>query len=282
MKRFTAVFCAALAMCSAASLEAATFFTDKFNYANGDLTLFDGSGDNVSAGAWTIHSPTGPTFNPPSIEVANGQAVLLTPGSEDANRAISDPVNDAQGAGETWYYAALVTVNDQRATPATTGIINEYFMHFKDTASNFRSRLYVKDPSTGVGGAGFRFSMGASSGAANAVDWGTDLAFGVQYLVVGSYAFDTGAASLWVNPASSASTSITATASPGPGTFTSALALRQAFVNGAGPNTQILVNAVAMGDTFDSVVASVTIPEPATLSLAALGMLSLVGLGRRR
>ena len=279
MKRFTAVFCAALAMCGAASLQAATFFSDSFSYANGDLTVVGGSGNNVSGGLWVPHSGQA---NAPSIAVANGSAVLLTPGSEDANRSISDPVNDAQVAGETWYYAALVTVNDQRATPATTGIINEYFLHFKDSGNNFRSRLYVKDPSTGVGGVGLRFSMGASSGAANAVDWGTDLAFGVQYLVVGSYVFDTGAASLWVNPASSASTSITATASPGPGTFTSALALRQAFLSGAGPNTQILVDAVALGDTFDSVVASVTIPEPATLSLGALGLLSMVGLGRRR
>jgi hypothetical protein len=107
------------------------------------------------------------------------------------------------------------------------------------------------------------------------------LAFGQQYTIVGSYEFDTGFASLWVDPVNQASTSITATASPGAGTFVTSLAMRQAFFGGGTPNTQILIDGVSMADSFAEALAAVAIPEP---SSAALGLASLLGLAvaRRR
>jgi hypothetical protein len=138
---------------------AATFFTDDFNYANGDLTVVDGTGDNVSGGLWSPFSGTG--FPDESITVFTGLAELLISGSEDASRQIPNPGTDFMTAGETWYYGATVTVNDQRATPATTAIVKEYFLLMKDnTGAGLRSRLYVDNPSTGTGGAGFRFAIG--------------------------------------------------------------------------------------------------------------------------
>jgi hypothetical protein len=181
-----------------------------------------------------------------------------------------------------------VTVNDQRATPATTALVKEYFMLVKDTSpSALRSRLYVDNPSTGTGGAGFRFAIGASSGAGNAVNWATDLAFGTQYAVIASYEHDTGFAKLWVNPVNSGSTSVTATTAPNAGTFISELGLRQAFFNGgvgggpSVPNHQVLVGRVSFADSFDEALAGL-IPEPTTGALALASIVGLAVAGRRR
>lgn len=275
--------CAALVLLTVARVNGATFFADQFNYANGDLTVVDGTGNNVSGGAWVPYSGTG--FVAESITVVNGQAELLISGSEDASRAIPNAGTEFMTAGETWYYGALVTVNDQRATPGSTAIVNEYFMNVKDTTvANLRARLYVNNPSTGTGGAGFRFGIGSSSGAGNAVNWGTDLAFGTEYTVVVSYEFNTGFAKLWVNPVNSSSTSVTATASPGATTPISELALRQAFSNGgvpmgpSVPNTQQLIDAVSFADSFNEALASL-VPEPTG---ASLGLMGLAGLTLRR
>jgi hypothetical protein len=278
--------CALGALLTASSAQAELFISDQFNYANGDLTTVDGTGANVSGGAWVGFSGTG--FPAESLTVVNGQVEALISGSEDAARSIPNPLTDFMTAGETWYYGARVTVNDQRATPASTAIINEYFMMMKDTGTtNFRSRLYVNNPSTGTGGAGYRFGIGPSSGAANAVNWGSDLAFGTTYTVVASYEHDTGFVKLWVDPVDASSTSVTATASPGAATFITDLAIRQAFNNGGvagGPgvlNTQILIDGVSMADNFAQALAAVAIPEP---SSALLGLASFVGLtvARRR
>lgn len=278
--------CAVGALLTASSARAERFINEPFNYVNGDLTSVDGTGDNVSGGVWTGFSGT--NFPDESLTVVNGQVEALISGSEDAARSIPNPLTDFMTAGETWYYGARVTVNDQRATPSTTAIINEYFMMMKDTGTtNFRSRLYVNNPSTGTGGAGYRFGIGPSSGAANAVNWGSDLAFGQSYIVIASYEFDTGFVKLWVDPVDINSTSVTATASPGAGTLITDLAIRQAFNNGGvagGPgvlNTQILIEGVSFADNFGEALSATAIPEP---SSAALGLASLLGFtaARRR
>src|SRR5262245_53883879 len=236
---------------------AALFYADHFSYPHRephDLGLdpgVDGPGANVSGDVWQAFS--GQTFPAESITVVNGKAELLISGSEDATRPIPNEGTDSMTAGETWYYGARVTVNDQRATPATTAIVKEYFLLMKDTTTtNFRSRLYVDNPSTGTGGAGYRFAIGPSSGAGNAVDWGTDLAFGTTYLVMASYEYDTGAVKMWVNPLSQASTNVSAAGGAVFGTPLSELSLRQAFNNGgvpngpSVPNTQILIDRAAI------------------------------------
>lgn len=267
-------------------VHAAVLISDKFNYSNGDLTVTDGTGANVSGGNWAPFSGQG--FTAESITVVNNKAELLISGSEDASRAIPNAGTDFMTAGETWYYGAVVTVNDQRANPATTGIVNEYFMLLKDTsASALRARLYVANPSTGVGGAGFRFGIGASSGAGNAVNWGTDLAFGVPYQVITSYEFNTGFAKLWVNPITSGSTSVTATASPSAGTFISELGIRQAFSNGgvsggpSVPNTQILLDSVSLAESFNEALTALNVPEPTSVALSVTGLMGLA-IARRR
>ena len=198
----TKVFTAAIALMAFAcpSAQATTFFVDQFNYADGELTVYDGTGADVSGGLWTPHSGTG---FPVPIFVDNGQAVVESgnPASEDANRSAGTTIN----LGETWYYGALVTVVDERADTATP-LNNDYFMHFRGSTGGFIGRAYVDNPNV-ADPTKFTFGLSATSGG-QVAKWGTDLDFGQQYKIMVSYAVDTGETNLWVDPVDIGSTSI--------------------------------------------------------------------------
>ena len=272
------------------TVNATTFMSDTFSYPDGDLTIYDGTGDNVSGGKWKPHSGTG---FPTSVVVSSGEAVLKNgnPASEDVNRQAIFGGLQNNALGETWYYAALVTVNDERADP-NDPLNNDYFMHFKDSGFGFRTRAYIDNPSTGVGTPGFTFGLSSSSGG-QTVAWGTDLNFGQQYKIMGSYTTDLdpngvpfATTRLWVDPVNIGSPSISETGSSGALTVLEALGMRQDFTgSSSGPNNEVLVDAVALGNDFDSVMMNVmngsNIPEPASLALALLGMIG-IGCSRRR
>lgn len=260
----------AVAMIATGPARAVTFMSDTFSYPDGDLTVYDGTGDNVSGGAWKPHSGTG---FPIPVEVSSEQAVVVqgNPASEDVNRqAIVGGAVRTIELGETWYYAALVTVEDTRTDPQMPLEQDSYFMHLKDNGNGFRARAYVTDPSTGVGGAGFTFGLSATSGGLTST-WPTDLNFGQQYKIVGSYAVETGESHLWVDPTDSSSPSLMDTG--GGLAVIEALAMRQDFVS-AGNTFTVLVDSVALGNDFDSVMRNAmngsNIPEPSTIALALL------------
>ena len=276
LKHFVLFTCATLALALGSRVDAAIFFGDQFNYPNGELTINDGTGDDVSGGVWVPHS--GQTFND-NIDVVNGQADLRNSGSEDAKRVV--PGGAFMDAGDKWHFAALVTVNDLRSDPSTQNINNDYFMHFMDNGFGFRTRVFLDNPSTGLGGAGFRFGLSATSGSQTQV-WGSDLSFGTQYTIVGSYDFDSGASELWVNPVDETSTKLVESTTVGPGTFVDALSLRQDFITGGVPNNQVLIDAVGVGDGFADAIAGLTIPEPTSLALGVAGIFATLGVRRRR
>ena len=227
---------------------AGTFFTDNFNYSDGDLTT-------VSGGLWTGHSG-----NPPDIQVTNGQAIVTSPGSMDDNRL----TGSVMGSSDIWYYAAkfVVDIGD------SSSINEDYFIHFKDdSVFGFNARLALDSPSDSE--KDFSLSILASSAGDGQADWDGDFEFGDELIAVVEWNNGTGDATLWVNPVDMSSTSITDTELPDAMRDVESLALRQ----DSGSSSIVAIDVVSVGDDFDDVLAAV--PEPS--SLALLGLVSLVG-----
>jgi len=266
MKKLVCTFCGLVALLNMSQLAYATlFFSDHFNYPDGELTVYNGTGANVSGGLWVPHSG----FNfPTSIDVISGRAVLKqgNPASEDAHRL----AGTTMAPGDTWYYAALVTVNDERPDPSSESLLNAYFMHFRDFEFGFTGRVYVDNP---AGGGDFRFGLSASSGG-QTVAWPNDSSFGTENLLVVSYDFDSGTTQLWVNPTDITSPFIIDSNPAAQGTTIESLALRQEFNPNFNTNSEQLIHAVALGSSFEAVVAAV-IPEPTGLVLILLGLAGL-------
>ncbi len=277
-----------VALCAGSSASAVPFFTDGFEYADGDLTA-------VSGNLWVQHG--GGTFPNSTIKVASQEAVVDigrsgTPGTMAGNLGIDQDVNQAIGVdqvpGETWYYAAQFSIEDSRLVAGTGTIQTEYFLHFKNnTTSDFHGRLWVAsiagDPSQ------FNLAVSSSSSSAAAIArWATPLTFGQTYTAVVSYTAsehdgrtelgfppnnvpnpdfmplegEDGWASLWVNPTNSSSTKVTDTAPPGNvGTDIlapqNALALRQGGSGNGSSSTRAIVDIVSTGNNFDEVLAAV-------------------------
>lgn len=259
---------ASLAFLPTNAFSGTVFLYDGFDYADGQLTDTDG-GANVSGGNWTAHSGIGFTDN---VDVIGGKAQVLNSGSEDVNRLIGTTMT----AGQTYYFAAQFAVNFTGT--AGDAINNDYFLHFKDGGIGFRTRVYLDNP---TGASGYSLGLSASSGG-QVAKWATDLNFGDTQLIVGSYAFDTGEAKLWVNPTDESSPFLTDT--NGATIAIESIALRQDFISGPVANNEILIDAIAVGDDFSSAFASATgtvVPEPSAALLLLCGS-SLMVFTRRR
>jgi hypothetical protein len=290
MKRLFVLACLMTPL-SLAPAQATVYFNDEFEYADGQLTNTDvstptstGTGANVSGGLWNTHSYT--VGQAEFIEVMDEKAVVKISGIEDVNRTTGTTMT-AFG-GETWYYAARFTVSDLREEGDLSTLIgSNYFIHFKDNGTfNLTGRLYIAPPTDPLAD---KFTLGLSAYSVNANDplsainrWGTDLEFDTEYTVVVSLkgrdndagTTDDGFSSLWVNPVTSASTSITDT-HPHMDLFANStdpidpdldrsnmtsLALRQ--TNAGNTQPDILIDEVAIGNNFDEVLAAVTAAAP--------------------
>jgi PEP-CTERM motif len=229
--------------------QANILFSDNFNsYSSGNL---------VGQGGWAAHSAAGLI----PVQVSGG-AISLVQGS-GSREDVNHDLGATMGAGDTWYYAFNVSVS------GFSNIV--YFASFLQGTANYEGRLFV-GPSTGSD-----FTFGLSGTSSSMVSsWGTPLTYGTPYRVVVSYAFDTQAVSLWVNPVNQASTSISDT-----GSFqdaVTAISFRQASAS----NTEVIDNLV-VATTFQEALTGVSVPEPSTLALGLLGGLAgLVALRRKR
>lgn len=175
---------------------------DSFDYDNA------GGLNTNSVFLWQTHSGTiGQT------DTSAGKLNLASPSSdgEDVNLPlIGAPIMTNSG----------VTLYSKFTAKWLTlpGGAGTYFAHYRDTntgvATGFGARLIA---STNVASTGdmFRLSIGNGNGYTNInAPFPLDLQTNVEYTVVTRFVLSSGVATLWVNPASEASTSVTATDVP--------------------------------------------------------------------
>jgi PEP-CTERM motif len=252
----------------ASQVSAAVLVADGFGqYVDGELTINDGTGDNVSNGNWIPHS--GETFND-NLQKVGDSVIVNNSGSEDAHRNAAGGVTN-QGT-QKWYYAVKFTVTD---TNLADPLVNEdYFAHLWGDGFAFRGRAYIANPSLTAG----KFAIGLSASSGGLVTKTADIDYGVEHTIVVSFDPATGTSNLWLNQASEAGASITDTNAGAIGSVVKAIALRQDFIGGT-PDNSIAVNGVGLATTFDEAYAASMVPEPASLALLGLGGLAML---RRR
>lgn len=258
--RSLAGFLGALAaLAFSVSANAAVVLNDSFNYPDGTLS---------GQGGWTA---TASAATP--IQVVNG-AVQLNTSGQDEYKALSSPV--ANVAGNSLYTSADINVS-----AAQTG---DYFLHLSNpagTTTNFFQRLFVRSS-----GAGYQLGLVDTSGTGSTTTWGTNvLNFNETYQVVVAWNFvasgtnnDTFA--VYVNPTSAVegnnttylTHTWTSTSIAEPAQLAAAN-LRQGS-SSAAPTLKL--DNLAVATEFSEVV-----PEPAALSLLAIGGLGLLARRRR-
>ncbi|MDB5296020.1 MAG: hypothetical protein JWO31_2003 [Phycisphaerales bacterium] len=259
---------AVAALCGLASQARATaLLNDGFTYSDGAI-------ETVSAGAWTIHS-AGAT----PLSITSNKAVInqgdTGSGKADANRLFNGGTTYDPTTDNTSILYSSFTVNFS-ALPVAGDSDGSYFAHFKTNgASQFYGR--VSATTNGAAAGAFRVGItGASSTVANTIEFPLDLALNTDYTVVTRLDLSTDKATLWINPTTEASTSVTSVdVIPYAGLLNS-YALRQG-VSGTGAPGVLTVDNLAVATTFAEVV-----PEPGSLSLAAVGALGLVRRRRHR
>ena len=224
--------------------------SEDFSYGDGAL---------VGNGAWVNHSGT-----PGDLAVSGGAVTVNSDGStsEDAHTIFA-------GSTGTVYFGIDFTVS---ASAPAAGTDTEYFAHFMaDGTFNFRGRL---DIVAATGGGDFSVGIASDDSTADAI-WATDLSYGTTYRAVVGYDQDTNIATLWIDAASMASTSIVGDDDGGPGDAIDSFALRQ---SNSDYDETIIVDNLTVATTFDE--ANTGVPEPGSLALLGLGGLAL--LRRRR
>lgn len=252
---------------------------DLFNYPNGNLVQPFGAN-----GGWYANSGagTGP------VQVS-GNAIIVKE-APTFNEDVSKPLSSMQGAAAKTYasFTFLVKAGSVLVAGPTGPGTPQYFAHFRtgtsDSASAFRSRLYIVTP---AGGSGYRIGITATSFNATTqpvVPFPTDLAFDVTYRAVAAYDAATGTATLWVDPASELSTNVSSVSATAVGQQVAYYAFRQGTPSD-GTNVTIVVDDYIAETKFPPVRPPVVpglTPVGMTLLSILLAGASWIVLARRR
>ena len=225
----TAIVLGTLALAPAA--DAQVFFTEQFDYPDGDLSA-------VSGGLWTGHSGS-----PPDIQVQGGQAVVTAPGSMDDNRL----AGAVMGPADVWYYGLRFRV-DLGVGPT---INNDYFIHLKDDGFGFNARLGTTLAPPGPPG-DFGLEILASSPGDGSEPWPGAFFFGEEITAVVRWDNGTGEATLWINPIEEFSPSVTDDELPDAMRDIEAVALRQ----DSSSSSVVSIDVLSLGTDFDAVLAA--------------------------
>jgi len=281
MRRVLVLSLAALALVSlTATANASLVVKDTFTAASYPTNLVGHTPE--IGGTWVAHSATGLT----PIQIINDNPPATLPGSaylsqgsgsrEDANTGFLG--GETAGPGSKYWAGFCVKVT------GTDPLSAVYFAHFSDAGTSlFQARVGVYDPSV----IDFQFALFSGS-TAIAATYPTLIAYNTWHRVVTTYEYSTGIQELWVDPDPTKGpydqangqvpfVSFTGTTSTG----IKAYCFRQATVSPTSGVSQQTIDNLAVGNALTDWpdVASPCIPEPATLSLLALGAFALL---RRR
>jgi len=265
MKKSAAFILAAWLAFSGVSAFAAPTLSDNFDsYANGNL---------VGQGSW---AQTGATATSP-VQVNSGVVTIGNTG-QDIYDPFSSPLTLADG--QSLYFSVAINVSAAQAT-------GDYFMHFTPDAGNsslFYDRLFVKS-TTG----GYLLGLEGTAGGGAVVNYGTTvLNLGTSYNVALAYNYSATTAtnsvvSVYVNPTDPTFANDTAYLSTPWGSTNpdtnqiAAVNFRQGSASSA---PTLTVDNLVVSQSFADVI---TVPEPSSLALAAVGGIAfLVSFRRKR
>lgn len=265
MKNYSVLFVAVVLAFFGTKSFATPILSDSFSDPNGALI---GQSPQVG-GTWTITSTS--VVNP--INVNNGLVVLTNTG-QDVYSQLSSAVST--GSGGSLYVGLNLNVNAAQAT-------GDYFLHFTTTVggtSGFYDKLWAESS-----GSGYVLGIQATSGTTN---WGsTVLSYGTSYRVVTEEDFISGATNdtfeIYVNPTdTSVAANNTAYESA---VWSGAVAEASTYAEiNLRQGSATTAPSETIGDLdVSSVFSDVSVvPEPTTLTLAAIGGACLVAFRRRR
>lgn len=183
----TALLSLALGFTLAAPALAGDLVAETFTYPDGNL-----SGN----GGWAVYSGTPPT----DIQVLLGRAVGSHSNAPDDHLLFTPQAVDVKT-----YACFNVRVTDPGAAPKAV-----YFALLKDAGtSNFVSRVYVLPLISGGWTFGISHSSTSATGAGITPWSASSLNYGQEYQIVINYDPVAKSSTLWVDPASEASTSVT-------------------------------------------------------------------------
>jgi hypothetical protein len=208
----------ALGVFAASAASAASFWSESFNYADGNLAT-------VATGIWNTHSGT------TDITVVSGEAVVNSAAGADDNRQFTP----AQSATASTYACFRMAISGTQTASGT------YFAHLMNTGTFFGARVFamLNDATT--------YKLGISTTSTTPIGaaiWPTPLTKGVYYNVSIKYDAATGISTLWVNPTLESDPSIVSLVGP-TGTLISGFALRQSAGFGIAN-----VDDITVGTTF--------------------------------
>lgn len=247
--------------------QAQVLLNDSFSYPDGALVGAAGS-------TWVNHSGTAGT-----LLVTGGKVFIHqndgTSGREDANAAFQGALTFAPDGNANNNDNFLYSSSSVNFSALPTDKLGSYFSHFKSTTANqFYGRLGANLTNAAAGT--FRLAIANGNWSdTTTTQFPQNLSPSTTYTIVTRINVDTGASTLWVNPASESSTSVTAT-----DTFTfqgaiASYALRQG-TTGTTPISapgDLVVDNLRVGRSFSDVVV---VPEPGTVALLSLGAFGLL------
>lgn len=240
------------------SAQDAALLSESFSYPVGSLTA-------VSGGSWAAHSGT--NSNPVQVH-GTGAAVLRGGSAEDVNRLLGPaPLNEGV------LYASF-TVDFSSGTLGATGV-STYFLHFKDSGTGFRGRVFIGSASVADSDL-FRLGIENDGGdGAATVSYSGNLDRTAPHQVTVAYDLGLGTSRLWVNAPVTGPATVEDNVAGSLVPVTS-IALRQ---GGAATSTGNYSGLLV--DNLTVVHQTTVIPEPSTWALAVAGIV-VVGWATRR